>query len=427
MRLSLKTIRLAVTGLLLVVLGAGGGYWLGTHDVEVSLSSRVPVRIINTGVPTQKTVDFSLFWDVWDRLHETYVDPGSIDDEELVYGAIRGMTAAINDPYTVFLSPEDNEQAKADLNGEFEGVGIQLGYLEEQLAVMTPLEGMPAKAAGVRAKDLILRIVDEAKGIDTDTIGMTLPEAVQLIRGPKGTPVTLKLLRPGKGEFEVTIHRDTIVVPSVELTFGRFEERWVEDELGDVAWLRLYRFGDRTKEEWEQAVERITRSQGQLTGIVLDVRNNPGGYLQGAIDIASDFIPEGVVVKQEGRRETETFRVSRRARLADIPLVVLMNSGSASASEILAGALRDRLGVFLVGEKSFGKGTVQDAVDLASNAGLHVTVARWLLPDGEWIQETGLTPDVEVTLEEAEETDESEISDIVDNQLQVAIEELGKK
>lgn len=425
-RITLRKIRIAAVGALLIVIGFGGGFYWGVKHLDIYLANGIPqVKVVNRETPEDKSeVDFALFWEVWDRLHREYLEPSEINNETLVYGAIKGMTAAIGDPYTVFLPPQDNQRAKDDLNGEFEGVGIQLGYINEQLAVIAPLEGMPAQAVGVKAADLILYIKDDNKDIDTDTQGMSLQEAVTLIRGPKGTPVTLTLYRENKGDFEVTIRRDTIIVPSVELKIGDFvDDGWVDDETASIAWLRVYRFGERTFEQWNEAVDEINLKEGQLTGVVLDLRNNPGGFFKGSIDIASEFIPEGVVVKQKSRTQTETFSVQRRGRLLEIPLIVLINKGSASASEILAGALRDQLGVQLIGERSFGKGTVQDAVDLRDNAGLHVTIARWLLPGGDWIHDEGLEPDILVAFEEVNGEGDEEM---VDLQLKRAIEELIK-
>jgi len=405
-KLSLKTIRTAALWLLTVVLAAGGGYFWATYKVDLDFSQIKPrVSVYNKSMPQDfSDVDFSLFWEVWDRLEQTYLEPEKLNSREMVYGAIEGMVASAGDPYTVFLPPKDNQQAKEDLNGAFEGVGIQLGYKKETVAVIAPLEGMPAKAAGVRAGDIIVNIKDDKKGIDTDTMGMTLQEAVDIIRGPKGTPVILTLLRGEQRPFEVSIVRETIVVPSVELSYLDNSQTasisGVLESGGQLAHLKLYRFGERTQGEWDKAVSDIVLRQAQVKGVILDLRNNPGGFLQGSIDLSSEFIGDGVVVQQQGRWTTETYSVSKKGKLIGEPVVVLVNQGSASASEIMAGALRDRIGAKLVGVRTFGKGTVQDALDLRQNAGLHVTVARWLLPEGDWIHEDGLEPDVEVELSE---------------------------
>lgn len=418
-RLSMRIRTLAV-GLSLLIIGAGLGFQFGRMvDRGLGFGLVKPVAL------SRENLDFSQFWEVWDTLETTYLDTEKIDQKELIQGAIKGMTAAVGDPYTVYLPPAENQQSKEDLNGEFEGVGIQLGYIKGTVAVQTPLENHPAIKAGVKAGDLILRIVDEEKGVDEETVGMTLQEAVRLIRGKKGSPVTLTFYREDKGTFDLTIVRDTIVMPSVELMFGQWNDQngWEEVDTGPVAWLRVYRFGENTQEQWDEAVSAITQRRVQVKGIVLDVRNNPGGLLQASIDLASDFIPEGVVVKQEGKTESETYTVTRRARLLGYPLTVLINKGSASASEILAGALRDRLDVKLVGENSFGKGTVQQVLDLKQGAGVHVTVARWVLPKGDWIGETGLAPAIEVSLPEVNEA--SDAAELLDTQLEAAIEALG--
>lgn len=416
--MTLKTARTIIIGLALVVLGAGFGYqyrdWQAAGG-KINFLPSSPVKL------ERGQLDFSRFWQVWDILESSYVDPKEIDQQKLIEGAIAGMTAAVGDPYTVYLSAADNQQSTQDLNGEFDGVGIQLGYKKGTVAVQTPLENHPAIKAGVKAGDLILNIKDEAKGIDEETTGMTLDEAVKLIRGKKGTSVTLTFYREDKGTFEKTIMRDTIVMPSVELVRGDWQnDAFQESGQGKIAWVRVYRFGENTDSQWNTAVEQIVKDRASLTGMVLDLRNNPGGLLDSAVDLASEFIPEGLIVKQQGRNETEVRQVSRRGRLLGMPLTVLVNGGSASASEILAGALRDRLGVKLVGEKSFGKGTVQQVIELGAGSGLHVTVAKWLLPNGDWIHDRGLTPEIEVQLPEAA----TDSASVVDTQLEAAIKAL---
>lgn len=408
--LKLSTIRTLLLALILLVIGGGVGYYYGKGDLKVNARQGVPQLLVNSQVPSEyETVDFSLFWHVWEKIEAEHLEGSQVDRQEMVYGAIQGMVSALDDPYTVFLPPEEQQRSTEDLSGAFEGVGIQLGYIDNQIGVMAPIKGMPAEQAGVLAGDLILNIKDEEKNIDVDTQGLTLPEAVNIIRGEHGKPVTLTLYRP-EGEsnqpFDVTINRDTIVVPSVELTF-------VEQENKKIAHLSLFRFGGRTEEEWNQAVSEIL--ENDVDGVVLDLRNNPGGYLNGAIFIASEFIDSGVVVRQQGKYNTETFSVNRKGRLVGMPVSILINKGSASASEIVAGALRDRIGAPLVGTQSFGKGTVQNAEELPGGSGLHVTVARWLLPGGDWIHESGIAPDVEAT--DSAQTEQDEMLDAAINQL----------
>lgn len=413
--IALHTVRSIILAFCFIIIGFATGYQFRSAQTTGILKPFTkPVKL------ERSQLDFSQFWTVWDTLEANYVDPAKVDYQKMIYGAIQGMTAALGDPYTLYLPPTNNQQAKQDLSGEFDGVGIQLGYVKGAVAVQTPLENHPAIKAGVKAGDLILHIKDAANNIDKDTTGMTLEDAVTYIRGKRGTSVTLTFYRDGKGTFEKTITRETISMPSAELIRGNLVNgKWVKDDKGSIAWMRVYRFGDNTQEQWDKGVEEILRDRNALKGIVLDLRNNPGGYLQTSVSLASDFIPEGVVVKQQGRNDSEVYDVSHRARLLGIPLTVIINGGSASASEILAGALRDRLNVKLVGEKSFGKGTVQSTEDLPGGAGLHVTIAKWLLPNGDWIHEKGLKPVIEVKLPDTSNATDS-ATPVEDTQLERA-------
>lgn len=341
----------------------------------------------NPGENAEQGADFAKFWDVWRMLERSYVDPSALDYREMTWGSIEGLAQSLDDPYTQYLPPEENKAANEDLNGSFYGVGIELGYEEQTLAVVAPLKNTPAEAAGVQAGDLILHIKDAARGIDVDTVGLSLPEAVKHIRGEKGTQVTLTLFRSGASEpFDVAITRGEIVVPSVELTY-------VDHDGKKYAHLELHRFGGRTDGEWNQRVTEITRAG--VDGVILDLRNNPGGYLDGAVYVAGEFLTEGIVVKQEGRSSSETYSVDRKGVLTSIPLIVLVNKGSASASEITAGALQDHKRAKVVGVTTFGKGTVQEVQDLSDGSSLHVTIAKWILPSGRWIGKEGVKPDVE--------------------------------
>lgn len=416
--MKLRRIRSVIIGILLIVLGGVVGFRLGSGQhipllstVLEKVAPSASQRVVNAVIPADfSKVDFSQFWEVWRRLETYYLDPAKLDSRKMVYGAIQGMTSALGDPYTIYLPPEEQKRSTEDLQGAFDGVGIQLGYKNQTLSVMSPLKDMPAAKAGVQAGDLILRIKDEKKNIDRDTVGISLPEAVSLIRGVRGTKVKLTFLREGGKPEEKELTRETILVPSVELKFlDRGDKK--------VAHIILSRFGDRTDGEWSKTITQIVAEKKNIAGVILDVRNNPGGYLQGAIDIASEFIPSGVIVTQQGRVEKQAYSVNRRGLLTDVPVEVIINKGSASASEIVAGALRDRRNAKLVGENSFGKGTVQDAMnDLPEGAGLHVTIARWLLPSGNWIHEKGLAPDVQIA-------DDPNTAD-VDEALEKAIEVL---
>ncbi|MBP7768807.1 S41 family peptidase [Candidatus Woesebacteria bacterium] len=404
MKISLEVIRSFVVALLILVLGA-----LMEH--RYSVLSRFPLslltrqsavssnsngstldRLINTDQLTIKsTVDFRSFWQAWQFLENEYNEPEKLDPAKMVDGAIGGMVASLGDAYTMYLPPEDKVRTAQDLAGAFYGVGIELGYVEGTLAVIAPLDGSPAAQAGVEAGDFILRVKDEAKKIDEETQGWSLTKAVDTIRGPKDSPVVLTLLRKSKGPkpFEVVLKRQEIVVKSVVTNM-------VEHNGKKAVQIKLSRFGERTMSEWDEAVATILKERKNISGIVLDMRNNPGGFFDDSIKIASDFIPSGTVVTQKGRFENKSFPSNGSARLAGIPVVVLVNGGSASASEIVAGALRDRLSAKLVGQKTFGKGTVQDRRELQNGGGIHITIARWMLPGGEWIHEHGIPVSVEV-------------------------------
>ena len=352
----------------------------------------------------ERGLDFSLFFKVWDLLHENYLEREGIEDRSLIYGAISGLTRSLGDPYTAFLAPDENEAVKAGINGEYEGIGAELGMRDEQLVIIAPLEGSPAVAAGVGAGDRILKIDGEA------TSGISLSEAVSRIRGQAGAVVILTLSRDSRGgDFEVAITRGKITLSSV---------KW-EDKGEGVIYLRISRFGARTVGEWDEAVDEVLRRNPLPRGLVLDLRNNPGGVLTAATKIASDFFDRGVIVIEEfadGRRQE--FTSTKLGRLNAVPVVVLLNKGSASASEILAAALRHHCQARIVGEQSFGKGTVQDARDLPDGSGVHITVAKWLTPEGKWVNEKGITPDYEVAI-----TDE-DIEAERDSQLEKAIEVL---
>jgi len=396
--MSLKKIRQYLLYALIALVFLGVGMKIGERKTGyVSVGGEV------------REIDTTMMNEVLDRLKQSYLKPEDIQSKKLMYGAAEGMTASLGDPYTAFYPPVENSRSKEDLQGEFGGVGIQLGYVEETLAVMAPLKGTPAEKAGIKAGDLILRIKDEAKKIDEDTSGIKIDDAVDMIRGLKGTTVVLTMFREGeKQSKEVSLVRDVINVPSTELS-------WVDND--KVAVMRVNKFGEQTLSEWNKMVDEVIAKKAN--GVILDLRNNPGGFLHRAIDLGSEFIADGVVVKQRDRDNTVVSNADGNGRLIGKPLVVLINKGSASASEILAGALRERLGIKLVGEKSFGKGTVQDVQDLPGGAGLHITIAEWLLPSGKNIHKEGLVPDVEVKFVFDEKHPEK------DNQMEKAIEVLN--
>ena len=382
-RLKSVTDKIIICAVLIAVFGAG--YRLGEKRVQSQpRQAAYNYTVKNLEEGNTRDIDFALFWEAWNSLEQKYVDKKKIDPETLYYGAIKGMVAATGDSYTFFLTPEENKESKRDLEGKFFGIGAELGLRNNQIMIVTPLKNSPAEQAGIKPGDYITK-VDGAS-----TKNWTLFEAVNKIRGDKGTKVALTIVREGaEKELEIPVERGEINVPFVEVSY--------ED---DVAIIELSRFGDPTNDLWDKITDEILEKKkaGQIKGIVIDVRGNPGGYLQSSIHIASDFVaPNTLIVKQEyADREPDVFTSTKEGKLKGVPVVILMNSGSASAAEIVAGALRDTIGAKIVGENSFGKGTVQTAEDLSSGAGIHITISKWILPKGSWINETGIKPDYPV-------------------------------
>jgi carboxyl-terminal processing protease len=434
--MSLKTLRNISLGLSLLIFTFGVGYSVGVRGIGTNLVFPT-AEVTGKAAPKVSSVNFSLFWDVWDRLFRLYLDKKALDAQKMVYGAISGMVVSLGDPYTVFLPPDQNKEAKDDLGGKFEGIGAQLGIKDKKIVVVAPLKESPAAAAGLRPGDWIIKVDDK------ETLNWTIYEAVSKIRGPKGSKVSLSIMHKNASKSaEITVVRDEIKVASVE-----WEEKNVQcnnatmqqcKEIKEgcancekIVYLKLTRFGDQTSDEWNKAVGEINQVIGQssnlpagkagqaIKGLVFDLRNNPGGYLSGSVFIASEFLADGTVVIQESAGGvSQKFTVNRKGKLLSIPMVVLINKGSASASEIVAGALKERNRAKLVGETTFGKGSIQEAQDLSGGAGIHITTAKWLLPSGKWINGSGVEPDVAVANDEAKPEE--------DLQLEKAIEVLVK-
>lgn len=390
MKITLVTARKILISFFIIVIVFAAGYKIGYSGFKLDPLTGNPRVTISRTVPV-KNLDFSLFWQVWDTLNSSYYDKSKLSPANMVYGAIKGMVQAVGDPYTIFLPPSDNKISQEDLQGNFEGVGIQIGFKGTQLAVMAPLPDSPADKAGLKAGDLIVGIKDDAKKIDRSTTDMTLPDAVAAIRGTAGTKVSLAIVRTGVDKpFTVDLVREKINVPSVVVSYVGERE--------DIAQIKLLKFGGETTAEWQKGVNDI-KSKSNIKGIILDLRNNPGGYLQAAVDLAGEFLPKGsvAVIEDKGNQDKTNFTTNvDNGVFVNYKVVVLVNGGSASASEILAGALRDDRKITLVGDKTFGKGTIQEPQDLVGGAGLHVTIAKWLTPSGVWVNEKGLEPDVKI-------------------------------
>lgn len=371
--------------LLIVVFGAG--FLIGQNNIP---SVEKVEGVTNKEIGQPMDVDFSLFWDAWRVIETKYVDRSDLEKQNMVYGAISGLLESLDDPYSIFMPPQESKKFMDDIKGSFEGIGAEIGIRKGILTVISPLEGNPAQKAGLMAGDKILK-VDEALTAD-----LTLDEAVDLIRGEKGTEVILLITRDELDETkEIKIIRDTVQIPII---------KW-EIKENNIAYIQLYHFTENSASQFRKTIKDVLKTNPK--GIVLDVRNNPGGYLEVAVDIASWFLPKGeiVVIEDFGNGDNNKYRSNGYGDLENIPTVVLINEGSASASEILAGALRDIKEIKIVGGKSFGKGSVQQLEKLKSGSSIKITVAKWLTPLGTNINKEGITPDVEVemTLEDFEE------------------------
>jgi len=390
--------RIALIVLIAALLGVGFYSGLRFEKLRSDNSAeKIATEIINKNAGQPSSVDFSLFWTVLDKLEEKFVDQGKLTDKrKLVYGAIEGMVNAADDPYTVFLEPVESKKFEEQIQGSFGGVGIELGIRKNLLTVITPIKNTPAEKAGILAGDIITKIDDK------DATNLKIDEAVSQIRGKKGTSVKLTLQRNGTKEpKDFVLVRDEIKIPTVEW-------KLLDDQ---IAYLQLFTFNRNTDADFSRIVKEILASKADR--IILDLRNNPGGILDSAVNLASWFLdPNQTVVTEKFYDGTQTsLQTSKIAELKKYPLVILINKGSASASEILAGALRDHRGVKIVGETSFGKGSVQELVEFPTEAGkatLKVTIAKWFTPGGVSINDNGIKPDIEVKRTEEDVTNDKD-------------------
>lgn len=325
------------------------------------------------------SLDFSQFWDVWDKVKSKYVKQ-PVTEQDMFYGAIQGMLMSLGDPYSLYFPPKAAEEFSKDLSGELEGIGAEIGVKNSQLLVVSPLPDSPAEKAGLRPGDKILDIDKES------TFGMDVNTAVSKIRGKAGTKVVLTITRDGLTKAtEVTITRSKINVPSILFSV----------KPNNIAYLRVMQFNGDTNGQLDKYIKQI-QSRG-IKGIILDLRNNPGGYLDSAIYMSSEWVVGGVVVSEKGMDGQNNDHETQGAhRLAGIKTVVLVNKGSASASEIVAGALQDTKNAILVGEQTFGKGSVQDFETFPDGSALKLTVAEWFTPNGININKEGIKPNIEI-------------------------------
>jgi carboxyl-terminal processing protease len=399
----------ALTVLILMWVSFGAGvYMTGKSDLLKDLAKEEVVYIGEvigkySSQPEDKVsqdIDFDIFWDVWDTLNGLYVDQDKISDKKLFYGALRGMVAAVGDPYTVFMDPKIAHDFQNDLAGTFEGIGAEIGIKKDILTIIAPLPDMPAETAGLKAGDLVLAIDGES------TAGIFIDEAVNKIRGPEGTDVVLTISREGMEEVQdFTITRGKIVVKSVRTSLR-------EDNIYVV---KITNFNEDTKNLFNRAIREIIEKNPE--GIVLDLRNNPGGFLDTAIEMASEWVDNRIVVVEKYSEDKKIEHLARgRARLAPFPTVVLVNQGSASASEIVSGALQDHGKATIVGQITFGKGSVQTLTDFEDGSSVKVTVAKWLTPSGRSINDEGIEPDimVELTQEDYANNEDPQLDRAVD-------------
>jgi len=394
--------RVLVVFVVFVVLGTTFllGYASGLRGVN--LGATIPVeRVINKNNGKPSDVDFSTFWEAWNKLNENYV--GKINPQDLIYGAISGMLAATKDPYTVYLRPEDNQRFMDDISGEFDGIGVEITQVENLPTVVAPLPDSPAEKAGLKAKDIITEVDGNS------TADMAFDDVIDKIRGQEGTQVTLTIVRSGlEDPIKITVTREKIKVASVTTEIKNYQGK-------QYFYIQVRQFGDDTSALFEKAASDV--QQGNYSGIILDLRNDPGGYLETAVDLTSYFIDGGVVVSEVDRNgDKQESKTTRKAILKNYKLAVLINDGSASASEIMAGAIKDRKQGTIIGQKSFGKGSVQVLEELSNKSAVKITVAKWLTPNGGTIDGVGIEPDVKIENKDA--TDEDYINK--------ALEILGK-
>ena len=387
-----------VTGCLTAILAIAifvGGYLLGQSEI-----APLPIVSLAGGTPSDMREEFQPFWEIWGLVQDEFFDQ-ELDNARLVEGAINGMLATLDDPNTRYLTPTDQASDAERMDGEFQGIGAEVTSEDGNITIVAPFEGSPAAENGLRTGD-ILRAAD-----GVELTGMDVGEAAGLVRGPAGSTVLLTIERDGE-LFDVEITRGRILLPSVR-------SEMLDD---NIAYLRIGRFINTTAEDVDTQLGELMAQNPD--GLIIDVRSNPGGSLTAVTDIADQFLDEGIILTERyGNGDERVHRSSNDGLAQEIPIVVLIDEGSASASEVLSGALRDRGRAILIGQTSFGKGTVQGVFVLSNGGGARITVARWLTPDEFWVHQQGLEPDYFIPLPEV---NPGEVPD--DTQLQAAVDYL---
>lgn len=353
-------------------------------STEVSSTKEVknfldPIKLRRRSDP--RDVDLSALWEVWNTLDSNFLYQDRFKAQNQIYGAIKGLVASLEDPYTVFMTPTETRDFEESMSGEFEGIGAEIAVKKNRLTVVTPLKGTPAELAGLRSGDRILKIDD------ISTFDMSINEAITKIRGPRGQKVVLTVERDGDTQpHEVTIVRDTIIVNDFS---------WKMQE--DIAVLEITQFGTELISQFSTALPSLLLEKP--SGIIIDLRNNGGGLLDASVKVLDQFFDEQVLVTTNGRQigQVEDLQSKRGGAFLETPVIILVNRGSASASEIFAGAIQDTHRGLILGEQTFGKGSVQNVIPMAGGASLKVTIAEWLTPNGRSIHDVGITPDIEAT------------------------------
>ena len=363
------------------------GYLHG-HENLVIDKNYVP-KLANTELKKPDTVDFSLFWDAYNKVSSEYV--ATIEPQKLISGAMKGMVEGLGDPFSAYFTKEQSDSFNNNLNGKFDGIGVEIEVNQGLLTVVSPLPDSPAQAAGVKPKDVILSIDDKSAK------DMPLNDAVNYIRGKSGTKVTIEVIAPK----ETKSRKLEIVRKSIQADSVAYNQR-----PDGIAVVRITQFGDGTAELFGKYAREIAADTA-VKGIILDLRNNPGGLLSASIDVASYLVNEKTILIEKGKDGREEKQESSQIPiLKNIPLAVLVNEGSASASEIVAGALQDYKRGKIIGEKSFGKGSVQNVIELSDKSTIHITTQLWLTPNGRTISQQGISPDITITDDEKTENDE---------------------
>lgn len=356
------------------------GLYVGNGKIALGDSLKMASTATDSNLPAD--LNYDSVEALYDTLRKNY--DGELKEEELIDGIKKGLVDASGDQYTEYLNSKEAEEFESSLNGSFSGIGAELGEENDTIVIVAPISGFPAEKAGIRAKDVLVKINDES------ALDMSVSDAVTKIRGPEGSKVKLKVVRDGKEELDFEITREQITIPSVEYEI-------TEDNIG---YLKISRFSDDTNELAQKAAQEFKNKK--VKGVVLDLRNNPGGLLDSSVDISSLWLEKNKIVLEEkrGGETIKTYKSKGNDILGGIPTVVLINEGSASASEITAGALKDNGVADLVGEKSFGKGSVQQVTPLSTGGVLKVTIAKWFTPNGKNINEEGIEPDKKVEITE---------------------------